>query len=231
MPGPVEPAPLPNPRARNAHWRAVQWVVRIVCTFWLGYRARGVERLDREGGALLLMNHQSHLDPLLVGAPMRRPISFLARDSLFRVPFVGWVLRNAYVLPINREAATTAALREMLRRIEHGFLVGIFPEGTRSATGAVGELKPGFISVLKRSKAPMYPVGIAGAYQAFPRKAWFLRPGRIRVVFGEPVPPETWERFGRDDAALIAFVREKLCDVQAQAEQWRAGQQPPPSQA
>ena len=66
-------------------------------------------------------------------------MTFLARDTLFPVPFVGWVLRNTYVMPIRRDAATTETLRESIRRVEHGFYVGIFPEGTRSQDGSIGE--------------------------------------------------------------------------------------------
>ena len=101
---------LPDPLSRNAHWRTIQFVLQIVVCVWLRYRARGMEHLPKQGGALLLINHQSYLDPLLVGLPLQRPVSYLARDSLFRVPVIGWILRNTYVMPINREAASTAAI-------------------------------------------------------------------------------------------------------------------------
>lgn len=171
----------------------------------------------------MLANHQSFLDPLLIGLPLHRPVSYLARDSLFRVPVIGWILRNTYVMPINREAASTASMREMIRRMQHGFLVGIFPEGTRTETGAVGEFKPGFVAVLRRSKLPVYPVGISGGFQALGRKSWCLRPARVRVVVGEPISVEELNQFsGRDqDQALIEFVRGKIVDCYNEAELWR----------
>jgi 1-acyl-sn-glycerol-3-phosphate acyltransferase len=181
-----------------------------------------MECLPREGGALLLINHQSFLDPLLVGLPLRRPVSFLARDSLFRVPVVGWILRNTYVMPINREAASTSSLREGIRRLNHGFYVGIFPEGTRSDTGEVGALKPGFLALMRRSKVPVHPVGIAGAFQALPRGARFLHPVRVRVVFGEAFTAEELAADGPEgEAELLARIRHRIASCQQAAEEWR----------
>lgn len=217
---------LPNPTARNAHWRTFQFILQIICGVWLRYRSRGVERLPAEGGALLLVNHQSFLDPILVGLPLRRPVSFLARDSLLRVPVLGWILRKMAVIPINREAASTASLREAIRRLDHGFYVGIFPEGTRTTTGDVGELKPGFLALMRRAKVPVYPVGIAGAYQALPRGACFLRPVKVCVVFGEALLAEEIEQFGKDrETELLQFIRDKLIDCEREAEAWRMGKE------
>ncbi len=182
-----------------------------------------MEHLPAEGGALLLINHQSFLDPLLVGLPIQRPVSYLARDSLFRVPVIGWVLRNTYVMPINREAASTASLREAIRRIDHGFYVGIFPEGTRTETGAVGTLKPGFLALLRRTKVPVIPVGIAGAFEAYPKGQPFPAPGNVRVVFGEAFERTQLEAFGKDrEHELLAFVHERISACHDAAAAWRA---------
>lgn len=223
MSSPAEPAPLPPPKTRNITWRTIQFILQNVFCFWLGYRARGYNILDEADGGLVLANHQSFLDPLLIGLPLHRPISFLARDSLFRVPVIGWILRNTYVMPINREAASTASLRETIRRMQHGFLVGVFPEGTRTESGEVGEFKPGFVALIRRAKLPVIPVGIAGGIQALGRKSWFLRPARVRVVVGQPISVEELEQYsGRDqDQALIDFIRSKVVACYEQAEAWR----------
>lgn len=196
--------------------------------FWLGYRSRGHQQLEDAGGGLVLANHQSFLDPLLVGLPLHRPISFLARDSLFRIPVVGGILRATYVMPISREAASSASLRETIRRMQHGYLVGVFPEGTRTETGEVGLFKPGFVALVRRAKLPVYPVGIAGGFQALGRKSWFLKPARVRVVVGEPITQEELEQFAsRDqDQALIDHVRRRIVECYEQAEAWRIGKTP-----
>lgn len=213
------------PKKRNLVWRTVQFILQNFFCVWLGYRARGHERLEDEGGALILANHQSFLDPLLVGLPLRRPVSFLARDSLFKIPFIGWILKNTYVVPINRESTSSASIRETIRRMQNGYLVGVFPEGTRSETGTVGELKPGFLAFLRRSRVPVYPIGIAGAFQALGRHSWFLKSSRVRVVFGDPISVEQLQKFqSRDtDQELIDLVRSRIVASYQEAEAWRTG--------
>lgn len=211
-----------DPIHPNWVWRTIRVVLRNVFAFWMRYRARGFEHLP-DGGALLVVNHQSFLDPLLVGLPLRRPVSYLARDTLFPVPGVGWVLRNTYVMPIRRDAASTESLREAIRRLDQGFYVGIFPEGTRSRDGAIGPLKPGFVALLRRCQAPLVPVGICGAGEVLPRGAIALRPGRVHVVYGRPIPPDEWAPLtarGRE-AELLQFTTQRLQQCVDEARAWR----------
>lgn len=216
--------PLPHPTRRNWLWASLQALCQVVFTLYFRYRARGIERIPATGGGLILANHQSFLDPLLVGLPLSRPVSFMARDSLFRVPVVGFLLRGTYVFPINRDAASTSSVRDAVARLKHGFLVGIFPEGTRSSDGQVGPFKPGFVSLVRRGKLPLYPVGIAGADEAMPRGAVLPRPRRVCVVFGEPLGPEELERLsGRgNEEALVEEARRRVLACQAEAEAWRS---------
>jgi len=213
----------PHPTRRNPVWLMFQYLMRHAFLVALRYRVRGHKHIPQTGGGLLLINHQSFLDPMLVGLPLHRPISYLARDSLFPVPGIGWVLRNVNVMPINRDAASTASIRSALERMENGFLVGIFPEGTRSVTGDVGEFRPGFISLLRRSTVPVYPVGIAGAHEAMPRRSLWLNCRPVRVVFGPPIYRSDLESLcdrGKE-AELISFVRQAVLDCQTEAEEWR----------
>lgn len=197
--------------------------MQVVFTFWLRYRVRGLEYIPAEGGGLVLSNHQSFLDPLLIGVPLKRPISFLARDSLFRIPIIGWILRNTFVRPISREKASTTSIREMVLRLDQGYLCGMFPEGTRSATGELGEFKPGFVALLRRTELPVYPVAVAGANLALGRSSFFLKPFRVCVVFGEPIHPEeiaSLKERGREEE-LVTYVRDRVLGCQQQADAWR----------
>ncbi len=217
------------PMVRGALWVSIQTILQAFFCFWLGYRASGYKSVEKQSGALLLINHQSFLDPLLVGLPFHRPISFLARESLFRVPLVGWILKNTHVLPINQESAGTASIRTLIQRLQEGWLVGVFPEGTRSATGALGEMKPGFASIVRRAKKPVVPVGVSGAFQALPMGGWFLRPVRVRVVFGEPLTVEELDRYsarGQEDA-LVELIRARIAESFEAAETWRLTGVPP----
>jgi 1-acyl-sn-glycerol-3-phosphate acyltransferase len=193
------------------------WVFSAV---WLRLRVAGLEHVPREGGGLLLSNHQSFLDPLVIAVRLARPVSYIARTTLFGVPVVGWFLRRMFVIPINREFGSTAVVREALTRMHEGCLVGIFPEGTRSMGGRVGEFKPGFAALVRRTDLPIYPVGVAGADRAFGRGSWFIKPYRVSVVFGRPLLPAEFSGFcerGREHE-LVAQIRDRIVVCQREAE-------------
>ncbi len=216
-----------SPARRNWLWWTFQMPARVFFALWLRYRVRGLEHVPATGGGLVLANHLSFLDPLMIGLPLSRPISYLARDSLFRVPVVGWIMRRTYVRPISRENASTASIREMVQRAEQGFLCGMFPEGTRSESGEMGEFKPGFIALARRMELPIYPVGIAGTHLALGRKSCILKPYRVRVVFGPPILPAEIAELkvrGREQE-LVDFVRNRVLACQQEAETWRLGKQ------
>lgn len=204
---------------RSLLWRVCQAIFRVFCRVWLRLSVRGLERLPA-GGALLLSNHQSFLDPMLIAVGLSRPISFLARDSLFRKPVIGWFLKQVCVIPINREAAGTAVIRETLQRLDDGFLMGIFPEGTRTADGTLGEFKPGFAALVRRTERPIVPVGIAGADRALGRGRWFIRPCRVCVVYGEPLAATELValRARGHEAELVTLVRSRIAACQREAE-------------
>ncbi len=204
---------------RNFIWRFFQFLLQPFFVIWFRYRASGYENLPSQSGALLLINHQSYLDPLLVGIGLNRPVSYLARDSLFRVPVLGALLRNTYVMAIKRDAAGTESLRLSINRIKQGYLVGIFPEGTRTTNGELGELKPGFIAIVRRGKSPVIPVGICGADQAMPKGSLFVFPKKIRVHYGKPLDPDKIKELtkrGREDE-FVDYVTTELKQAMRQA--------------
>lgn len=219
----LDEQPLPDPIKRNRHWLTFQFIMKFVVVVMVRFRARGLENVPKTGGGLVLINHQSALDPLLAGVALQRPISYVARDTLFPVPFIGWVLKNTYVLPINREAASSRLIKAMVRRMDHGFLVGMFPEGTRTRDGEVGPFKPGFLAMIRRSNVPIYPVGIAGSMDAMPRGMLIPRFRKVRVVYGEPLLPEEIKPYLDDgrEKELVALVRERIIACQQAAETWR----------
>lgn len=215
-------SPLGSPLRRNWVWWTLQVIIRNVFAFWLRYRARGIEHIPEQGGGLVLSNHQSYLDPLLIGLPLHRPVSFLARNTLFPVPVIGWILRHTYVMPLSRDTGGAEGIRETIRRLDEGFLVGLFPEGTRSRDGSLGRLKPGFAALVRRTDLPIYPVGIAGAHRAMGRGSLFLKPYRVCVVFGQPIPAESiaeLKQRGREDE-LVETVRARIAACQQDAENW-----------
>ena len=222
-PGGSRPAARGAP-PQGAAWALSRAALSVTAGPYLGLRARGVGRLDPGRGGLLLANHQSFLDPVLIGLPLNRSVTFLARDSLFRTPLLGGYMRAMKTLPIARGAPATAVMRSALAAMDAGELVGLFPEGTRTADGTLGDLKPGFVTLARRGGVPVYPVGIAGAFEALPRsrKLPIPGPGRVRVVFGEPLDPAALAA-AEGTAGVLDLVGERMRAAFAEATAWRAG--------
>jgi 1-acyl-sn-glycerol-3-phosphate acyltransferase len=143
-----------------------------------------MERLPESGGVLVLSSHQSHLDPLLLGLATNRRLSSLARSSLFKFGPFGNAIAALGAVPIDRSASSVTAMRTVIQRLRKGAAVIVFPEGTRTSTGQLGEMKKGFALLAKRAAVPIAPVAIVGAYECWPRFHMFPRPGRIRLHFG-----------------------------------------------
>lgn len=214
--------PLPDPYRRNFIWICYQCLFRVLFTVAFRYRTLHVERVPKTGGGLMLVNHQSFLDPLLAGLPLPRPVSFIARENLFNIPVIGLFVRTCYVIPINRQSAGSGSFREAIRRMKANFLVGVFPEGTRSADGKLAEIKGGFIALARRGKQPIYPVAIAGAHRVMPRGGlrFFFR--KIRIVYGKPIPVEEVQRLAQkgNEELFLAVIRERMQECLDEANDW-----------
>lgn len=189
------------------------------------YRIRvyGLEGFPKDDGLLICSNHQSYLDPLILGVVCPRPVNYLGRKSLFRFRPLGWFLGWNDTIPIDREAIGIGGLKETMRRIKRGESVVMFPEGTRTHDGEVHSLMPGFCAVAKRSKATLVPIGFDGAFQAFPRDRKFPMPGRIHVVMGKPVLFEEYESLTDQETTDLLASRISACFEQAR-EHWRRSQ-------
>ena len=151
------------------------------------WRVYHPERVPAQGPVLLAANHASFMDPPLVGTSLRRQISYLARDTLFRYPGIGAFLRRVNAVPVDREGGGAAGLRATLECLASGKGIVLFPEGTRTRDGKLQRVRSGIGLVVVKSRAPVVPVRIFGSYEALPRGVWFPRPHRVVVKFGRPL--------------------------------------------
>jgi 1-acyl-sn-glycerol-3-phosphate acyltransferase len=202
---------MERPWSQQIGYDAFRVVARLSGTVLFRLRWAGSENFPTEGGALICSNHQSFFDPVIVGLTCDRRMNYLARDTLFKNPILAPLIRYLDAIPIDREGGGLAGLKETLRRLKAGEQVLIFPEGTRTRDGEVAALKPGFCSVTRRSKVPLVPVGVDGAYQAWPRTAKLPRLGRIAVVVGEPISPERIAEMTDDEVVAELETRIKSC--------------------
>jgi 1-acyl-sn-glycerol-3-phosphate acyltransferase len=198
---------------RSALRRVTYWltcvVVRLFGIVCFGLRTAGNENYPAAGGALVCSNHQSYFDPLLIGVCCPRRMNYLARETLFRGA-LGWLIRWYDAIPLQREGLGIAGIKESLRRLKRGEMLLIFPEGTRTATGHLQPLEPGFVALARRAKVPIVPVAIEGAYQAWPRSQRWPQPVPIQIVIGKHVSIEEVARL--DDAALVDEIQRRISD-------------------
>lgn len=155
--------------------------------FYFGWRVYNPERVPLEGPVILASNHASFLDPPLVGAGLRRGINYLARESLFRFPVLGWVLRKWNSVPVDREGGGAAGLRAILDRLLAGGAIILFPEGTRTRTGKLQPARAGIGLTVIKSNAPVVPVRVFGTFEAYGPHMRFPRPHRVEVKYGQPM--------------------------------------------
>lgn len=167
-------------------WTVSRFAVLVFSKIWFRIRCEGASKLPKDGPVLLVANHASYLDPGMVGITATRWVGFLAQAGLASFLPCRWWLAQVGVTLINRDAPSKAAMRLVADCLKAGEVVGIFPEGTRSADGSVAEFKGGVEFLVRRTKATVLPIGIDGSHRAFPRKAWFPRPRKIIVRYGEP---------------------------------------------
>jgi 1-acyl-sn-glycerol-3-phosphate acyltransferase len=205
------------------------WLSMVGMTLLFSLRTEGQQNVPRRGPALLVSNHQSYIDPILIGLAARRHLWYIARKTLFYHPAAVRFLRSVHSIPIDQEGFAREGIREVLQQFQAGRAVVIFPEGERTLTGQMNELRPGIHLLIKRGAVPVVPIGIAGAYDAYPRWRAYPIPaplfcpdpgkGTIAVSIGRPIPAEHFAKWSREQ--VLAELTTELHKMHAQAERLR----------
>lgn len=167
--------------------------------YWLGWMAFGAafrtlfglkivgrENLITEGPVLVASNHQSFLDPPLIGNLYETEMVFLARKTLF-VGFFKWLYPQWNAIPVDQDRPDMSSLKTIIRRLKEGHRVLVFPEGARTLDGEIGEAAPGIGLIAAKSGAVIQPVRISGAREALPRGSARIRFARITVSVGPAI--------------------------------------------
>jgi 1-acyl-sn-glycerol-3-phosphate acyltransferase len=171
----------------NPWYFSVYHLTRLIARVFFRFRILHRERMIQEGPVILVMNHESYLDPPFAGIGCQRAIYFLARKSLFDVPVLGWILPKLNVIPVDQEGGDRTALKALIRILRANHCALVFPEGSRTLDGNFQPAQPGVGFVIAKTLAPVVPMRIFGAHRALPRGGGKLRFCRITIAIGEPL--------------------------------------------
>jgi len=169
-------------------WDIGKIFFQFIAMLFFQVRIFGRNNIPAKGGALLVTNHQSFLDPWMIGIALHRQIHFMARESIFKGGFWQYALERTNAFPIRRGRADSTAIREAISRLNKGYLVNIFPEATRTNDGTIGPIASGVAVIVHRAGVPVIPVVIDGAFEVLPRTRKLPRFGKVRVRYGVPIP-------------------------------------------
>ena len=170
--------------------RLYRWSHRLTRLFFKimgNLKVSGVDNIPNEGGVLIVSNHVSLLDPVIVGSAVNREIHFMARSDVFKIPLLGKIITAYNAFPVNRWAPDLGALRRTISLLKAGNAVLMFPEGTRSADGTLGKTNDGACFIAHRANVPTIPVYHSGVQKMLPRGSSRLRRAKLSVSFGEPI--------------------------------------------
>jgi 1-acyl-sn-glycerol-3-phosphate acyltransferase len=180
-------------------YRFAQW---LMSTLWRGYgslHVRGREHVPATGPFLLICNHQSNLDPMLIQSVAPRPVHAMAKSTQFAVPVVGQIMRHLWSFPVRRHQVDPLAVRLALRYLHEGYGVCIYVEGERSWDGQLQKPRRGTLRLALKAGVPVIPCVITGSYEAWPRWDRRIRRHHVRITFGPPIPlPHLDRRIDRD---------------------------------
>ena len=177
-------------------------IISIFARVFFRLKVSGVENIPLSGGVIIAANHFSYLDIPLLSYGLNRPANFVGKKQLFTIPIVGTLLRLLGGIPIDREKIDRSALREIMKKLNSGNVVVIYPEGTRSHDGRLQPGKPGVGFIVRMSGKKVVPTAILGTDKAMPSGSWFMRPHPVTIRFGEPLDfsgnPQKSEKQGLD---------------------------------
>lgn len=177
-------------------YRFIRAIANGFLFLFFPYRRTGTENIPEKGPVVFCCNHISNLDPPLLAVSTKRKVHFMAKAELFRIPVLGGIIRLLGTFPVKRGAGDRQALKKAIKLLKDGHAVGIFPEGTRSKTGEMGQFHVGAALIALKGEAPIVPVAVCGSFRLF-------RP--INIVFGSPidVTPFLQEKAGTATAKQV----------------------------
>jgi 1-acyl-sn-glycerol-3-phosphate acyltransferase len=200
------------------------WFFALLYFFGYSYRFFGQHRAPQTGPLLIIANHESYWDPPMVGIAVKRRVAFMARKTLYNTKALAKFMENVGTFGVDQEGTGLEGIRTALKKLQEGEAVVVFPEGTRTPDGTLQPFMQGIALLVRKSKVPVLPVGLAGAYDAWPihgkKPKWAPlwgppRPQAMAVVVGQPIPAETL--LPLEPRRMVEYLRERVAEVREEA--------------
>jgi 1-acyl-sn-glycerol-3-phosphate acyltransferase len=191
-------------------------LVHALARLFFRIRFIGTEHVPAAGPVVLVANHVSYMDPVLLAIPIHRPLRYMTLEHFFRVPGFGALIRGCGAFPVRGAEADRQAVRTAIRILRAGEVLVIFPEGGRSRDGRLLPFQAGAFRIALQTDAPVVPATLAGAFAAWPPQRRLPRPGRITVTYHPPLSgkdlPADVERKAQPEL-LGELVRQRIQDA------------------
>lgn len=184
----------------------VTGVLNVFSRVFFKFRVEGIENIPQEGSIIIAANHKSNLDPIFLAACMHknRPITAVAKKELFKIKPLGYILNKLNVIPINREKPDVSTIKNILRSIKDGYVLGIFPEGTRIKEPGFGQAKAGLSVFAIKGKAQVVPISIISNYKLFNRVTIYIdKPISFEEYYKQKLTTEENERLAQNVLEVI----------------------------
>jgi 1-acyl-sn-glycerol-3-phosphate acyltransferase len=181
--------------------------IRPVFIKLLKIHVQGIENIPLEGGCILASNHRSNLDPFVLNSISPRPIFFMAKEELFKIPVLNWIIRKAGAIPVKRNKRDISALKKASQALKEGYCIGIFPEGHRARPKTFRKPQSGVGLLVAKNRVPVVPVRIEGTDDVFPVNSKFPKLFKypIEVRVGKPIYFDKFEGLDYQDIANIVM--------------------------
>jgi 1-acyl-sn-glycerol-3-phosphate acyltransferase len=193
-------------------YAAVPWAKMILRMCGVKVEFRGLENVEKDVPYVYMTNHQSYFDIFALLAFIPSDFKFILKQELMKIPILGFSMRKAGYIAIDREDPRTAvrSLNDAAQRIKNGASVVIFPEGTRSVDGTLQSFRPGGFHLALKSGCDIVPVAIAGSYRIVPKGSLKIKKGRFALSLGKPISVEPYSK--KDMERLMNRVREAMLE-------------------
>jgi 1-acyl-sn-glycerol-3-phosphate acyltransferase len=181
------PAPvLPQYHRKTWLYKLGQSIFRFAALTAYDLKVHGIKHIPQRGGVLIVANHQSFLDPIMLAVNVRRAVSFLAKSELFENKYFGRLIRGVNAFPVRQGEGDVGAVRETIKRLQEGHVLIMFPEGGRTEDGKVAKMEGGVGLIVRRAgpEVKVVPAAIDGPFKAWPKHQKLPRLHPVRVKYG-----------------------------------------------